>query len=358
MFFVNILLLLVAFLNPAWAATATPLSESVLHLDKQKLPYGCGSCHSGLNFKSGGGTAGCLKCHSGAVSQQKGLVAGGAGLKDIRSEFKKSYRHPSLDVPNVHRRDEELPESNPRAPRHADCVDCHNTHYLTASNRYAGIKGRRAVNSLLDVSKEYELCYKCHGDSANLPGRSTNKRVEFSPNNPSFHPIEGEGKNTLVVSLLKPYKERKVTSEDISVVGCSNCHGSENADGPRGPHGSNYQYILIDYYTTRDGEPESAFAYALCYRCHSRTSILNDESFRLHSLHIKGGGGTSRLGTSCYTCHSSHGSTEYKYLIRFNKDVVSPNSSGLLKFVEKGAASFRGDCYLSCHGVDHNPKSY
>jgi hypothetical protein len=26
--------------------------------------------------------------------------------------------------------------------------------------------------------------------------------------------------------------------------------------------------------------------------------------------------------------------------------------------VEKGVSSFHGECYLSCHGVDHNPKSY
>jgi hypothetical protein len=30
----------------------------------------------------------------------------------------------------------------------------------------------------------------------------------------------------------------------------------------------------------------------------------------------------------------------------------------MLKFVEKGVSTFRGECYLSCHGVEHNPKSY
>jgi decaheme cytochrome c component MtrC/MtrF-like protein len=357
MFIVRVLLVLAALSSQAGAAAQ--FSEPVLHLDRRKLPYGCGSCHSGLGFKSGGGTAGCLKCHTSTMNPEKGLVTAGVELKDVGLEFRKLYRHPSLDVSNVHRRGEELPETNPRAPRHADCVDCHNPHYLTASNKFAGIKGKRLGSAVLDVNKEYELCYKCHGDSANMPGRSTNKRVEFSVNNPSYHPVEGEGKNTLVVSLLKPYKAKKVNPEDVSVLGCNSCHGSESPDAPRGPHGSNYRYILTENYSTGDGEPESVFAYALCYRCHSRASILNDESFRFHSRHIRGIGGiSSGLGTSCYTCHSSHGSAEYKYLIRFNKDVVTANSSGLLKFVEKGAASFRGECYLSCHGVDHNPKSY
>jgi hypothetical protein len=30
----------------------------------------------------------------------------------------------------------------------------------------------------------------------------------------------------------------------------------------------------------------------------------------------------------------------------------------MLKFVEKGSSKFSGECYLKCHGVDHNPKSY
>ena len=178
--------------------------------------------------------------------------------------------------------------------------------------------------------------------------------------NPSYHPVEGEGRNSAVVSLLKPYREKKVTAADISVIGCGTCHGSENPDSPRGPHGSNNQHLLTDNFSTKDGESESAFAYALCYRCHSRTSILSDESFRFHSLHIKGKGASAwgSDGTSCYTCHDSHGSTEYKYLLRFNRDVVVPNSKGILKFVEKGVSSFHGECYLSCHGVDHNPRSY
>lgn len=358
MVFASILVFFAAL--PLSALAAFQVSGTAFHLDRQKLPYGCGSCHVGFDFKAGGTTMGCLKCHSKTPNIPKGLFATGIEMRDIGAEFRKMYRHPSLDVRGVHRSGEELPETNSRAPRHADCVDCHNPHYLGSGNKFAGIKGKRIGSSVADITNEYELCYKCHGESANLPGRSTNKRLEFSLSNPSFHPVEGEGKNTLVLSLLKPYKEKKVNPNDISVINCTACHGSENPDSPRGPHGSNYQYLLTDNYSTRDAEPESSFAYALCYRCHDRDIILNDKSFRYHSLHIRGGGVVSSgpRGTSCYTCHSSHGSTEYKYLIRFDKNVVTPNSAGLLKFVEKGANSFRGECYLSCHGVDHNPKSY
>lgn len=212
---------------------------------------------------------------------------------------------------------------------------------------------------LSEITQEYELCYRCHAESANLPGRFTNKKAEFALTNPSFHPVEGEGKNLAVVSLIKPYREKLINPGDVSTFGCDGCHGSDNSASPRGPHGSNNQYILVENYSVKDNQPESSFTYALCYRCHSRTSILGDESFRFHSLHIKGKtGGPGGDGTSCHTCHNSHGSTEYRYLISFNKDVVTPNSKGILKFVETGTYAFHGECYLSCHGVDHNPKSY
>lgn len=358
MVLVRLLAILLVLSFPAMAVSK--ITETPLHLDRQKLPYGCGSCHVGFDFRSGGGTTGCLNCHSNSLRLPKSLIGPGSTLEDISPEFKKPYRHPTLEVRDVHSSSEALPEINPRAPRHADCVDCHNPHYLVPGNQLAGIKGKRVGNFVADITHEYELCYKCHGESANLPARSTNKKADFSPNNPSYHPVEREGKNLQVVSLLKPYKEKKVDATDVSVIACTTCHGSDNPDSPRGPHGSNHQYILIDSFSVKDGETESPYAYALCYRCHSRTSILADESFRYHSLHIKGKGGSSlsSSGTSCYTCHSSHGSTEYRYLIRFNKDVVTTNSKGLLKFVEKGVSAFHGECYLSCHGVDHNPKSY
>ena len=330
------------------------------HLDRQKLPYGCGSCHVGFDFRSGGGLDGCLNCHGAPARRRKGLIRSGIELKDIETELKKTYRHPIFESRGIHSSKEHLPETDPKARRHSDCVDCHNPHLISSDNKLAGIKGKRVGSIVVDITKEYELCYRCHSDSANLPGRSVNKRVEFAITNPSFHPVEGEGRNLAVVSLIKPYREKRYNQSDISMIGCGDCHGNNDPSGPKGPHSSTYQYILKDNYSTRDYESENIFAYALCYRCHNRSSILGDESFKYHSLHIKGKQSGTGLGggTSCYTCHTSHGSTENKYLIRFNPEVVSPSSSGVLRFAEKGSGTFRGECYLTCHGVDHNPKGY
>jgi len=335
-------------------------SFTPLHLDRQKLPYGCGSCHVGFDFRSGGGQEGCFACHGSLGKRKTGLVRTGADLADFERELKKNYRHPILESKGIHSSREILPEINQKAPRHSDCVDCHSPHQVSSSNKLAGIKGKRTGNIVSDVTTEYELCYLCHSDSANLPGRSVNKRAEFAKTNPSFHPVESEGRNLSVLSLLKPYKEKSSNQGDISIIKCGDCHGSDDPKSPAGPHSSSYQYILRENFSTRDNEAESTFAYALCYKCHNRSSILGDESFKYHSMHIKGKkvGVLGNGGTSCHSCHTSHGSTEYRYLIRFNSSVVTPSSSGMLKFIEKGSGTFRGECFLTCHGVDHNPKVY
>lgn len=337
--------------------------DAGVHLDKRNLPLSCATCHFKANLKGGGGSVGCITCHGNPqrrvnpARMPKGAVTGMPAMKNIEAEFLKTFRHPTFDLPGRHRANEILPETDVKALRHADCVDCHNPHYVTKENRFAGVRGKRLVNQEVAVTREAELCYRCHGESVNLPGKYTNKRLEFSLNNPSYHPVEGEGKSSTVVSLVRPYKEKKVAADDVSVITCSYCHGNDDVDGPKGVHGSRYRFILRDNYEVADTVAESAYAYALCYRCHSRTSILGNESFRYHSLHIQGKS-IALSGTSCYTCHNSHGSVDAKYLIRFNTLVVSPNSKGLLKFVEKGNAKFSGECFLKCHGVDHNPKSY
>jgi hypothetical protein len=342
----------------------------------------CNHCHSmTYGFPGTGNLAAerselCLICHS---EKSRGEILDKPVVKkermqryvaktDILSELSKPFVHPIQKTSQLHSRREELPERDPRAPRHVACVDCHDYHQVTSRNKLGPVKVTGAtgeVKRFKDVRdmmpgeevSDYELCFNCHADSANLPLNQTNKRVEFSTNNPSYHPVIGEGKNTVVPSLKPPYAALKKRSSDISTIKCGDCHGNNDEKGPKGPHGSTYPFILVRNYNINDAQPESSFQYALCYMCHERDSILRNDSFRYHSLHIQGNPNTGSLGTSCYTCHNSHGSTDNKFLIKFNRDVVFPNvSSGQLRFVSTG--TFSGECYLSCHNVSHNPKRY
>ena len=346
------LVLGLSMFSVVYAANVSPV-----HLNQRIMRDGCASCHMGFDFSDGGGAYKCVACH-GPANAQSGLVVQGVQLKDLTKEFSKNYRHPVFDKKGTHSSREVLPETDSSVLRHSTCADCHSPHFVTVANPYVGLRGKKIGNLNTPITKEYELCYLCHADSANLPVKSTNKRVEFSVNNPSFHPVEGEGKNQAVISLIRPYREKKSSPSDISIIKCADCHASDDSNSPRGPHGSKYQGLLTDNYSTGDNIAESSFAYGICYKCHKRSSILGNESFVSHSRHITGERNFKGGGTSCYTCHTSHGSTENRYLIRFNREFVTDSSTGKLKFVEKGTYSFHGECWLTCHGVDHNPKSY
>ncbi|UWZ81179.1 cytochrome C [Geoalkalibacter halelectricus] len=338
---------------------------SGVHGEEGLLPKSCRACHRGMSMAIRGEEEVCLACH-GNEGDRRQMIAGGflraAGIRgrmaDIGAELRKTYNHPVLTVRGVHRRGETLPETDPGAPRHAECVDCHNPHHLTREEPFRGIPGKRVGSFIADVTHEYELCYRCHAESANRPARSSNKHALFRTSNPSFHPVEGEGANAYVISLREPYTARKTRPGEISTITCSSCHGSDDPQGPRGPHGSRFRGLLKRNYEMETGRPESEYAYALCYGCHNRSSILGNESFPYHAQHIQGRPGMRDSGTSCYTCHDSHGSTRYPHLIRFNEDVVRPNAAGQLRYESRGVAARHGSCMLNCHGVEHAPKSY
>lgn len=335
-----------------------------LHGNELLLPKSCRACHRGMRMSISGEERTCLRCHGNSSERSKMEAAGyvsrsaARDYRNIEAELNKPYRHPVLDTSGVHQQREVLPEELVNAKRHSECVDCHEPHQLQKNTPYRGISKRGVGNFAADVTEEYQLCYKCHADSANLPADASNKREEFRLTNPSFHPVEGEGANAYVISLKAPYKARKDRPGDVSTISCSDCHGSDSYNGPKGPHGSVYRGLLVDNYEMETGRGENQRAYALCYRCHERSSILGNESFPLHALHIQGSGTRDFPGTSCFTCHDAHGSTSNQYLIRFNEDVVEPNLAGDLRYKAQGVASRHGSCALSCHGVDHEPKNY
>lgn len=362
-----LLLVLLFFFSALPALAALPAGRGVLqgdHGNASVLPKSCRSCHRGMAMAISGEERICLDCHGSAGNRSnmegKGMLrpSGETILRDMEPTLRKAYRHPVLEVRGAHRSGETLPERAANAPRHSECVDCHEPHMVEKGRPFRGLAGKRVGNFVAEIDKEYQLCYRCHAESANLPGTSSNKHAEFRTSNPSFHPVEGEGKNTFVISLKEPYAPRKQRPGDVSEITCGDCHGNDDPKGPRGPHGSNYRGLLVLHYEMEDGRPESDFAYALCYKCHNRSSILGNESFPHHGRHIEGNRAAGRPGTSCYTCHDAHGSPRYPFLIRFNEETVRPNADGKLEFRPQGVGTRHGSCLLNCHGVEHAPMSY
>lgn len=306
---------------------------------------GCENCHTPhnagtkprlLNFA--GNEQNCYPCHNGNVA-----------LYNVQAEFNKVSVHPIASTSGVHDPTEDL--VNP--PRHVACVDCHNPHAANATNRLAGVKGVNASGGAVNpVTYPYELCFRCHGDSVNRgPARvtrqfvQTNARLAFAVSNASYHPVEATGKSANVPSLISPWTT-------ASKMTCTDCHNNSSGRqaggaGPMGPHGSAYVPLLERRQELTDSQTESSAIYALCYKCHSRTSILGNASFREHRLHIV------EVRAACTTCHDPHGVATVPRLVNFNTTYVKPSSSGQLRF---DAANRR--CYLTCHGENHNPLSY
>jgi predicted CXXCH cytochrome family protein len=319
-------------------------------------PHNAGTKPRLLNFADEANN--CYSCHSGNVA-----------AKNIQPEFNKFSAHPLLTTTAIHD-----PMEDPiNSTRHSVCVDCHNPHAAkstsatapNASGALAGVKGETSSGMVVSaVTSEYELCFRCHADSVgrgpahvNRQIVETNKRFQFDPSNISYHPVETVGKNPNVPSLLAPLTTG-------SRIYCTDCHNNDQGtkaggSGPNGPHGSIYTPILERQLLLTDGTLESVGSYALCYKCHDRSSILGDQSFRAMNSQGQDRGHRFHIvdqKTACTTCHDSHGVKTQAKLINFNRDYVTPSSNGRLEYVSGG--TFSGNCSLTCHGTDHAATTY
>ena len=339
--------------NP-WAHVITPLSTVSQNA--------CANCHDQHNavgklrlLKSAAEENNCLDCHNGNVA-----------AKNIQAQFAKINKHNVAGYLGIH----DPVEATSVTTKHVECQDCHNPHASNAATAAApfvngfnrGVSGINQSGTAVAVATNtYEICYKCHAGNSLTPANfprvlvQNNVRLEFATNNPSFHPVVGARNNPDVVPNLLP------PNTATTVLYCTSCHASDGTGSPAGPHGSTFPHILKLQFNTISyangiNVPESAQNYALCYSCHNRTNILaGTNSFVKHPKH------TAKV--SCNVCHDPHGisstqgtSVNHSNLINFRTDIITPDRNGILKYVDTGLRT--GECYLTCHGRDHSPRTY
>jgi predicted CXXCH cytochrome family protein len=388
-----------------WSSGAHALSSNTVPLNASFGPYGtvsgnaCGSCHgshgaaSAPRLLKAPEERACTPCHSGANVSP--------GLLNIGSEFSKPYSHPTMSVANQHDAAESVAPVS--AGRHAECADCHNSHAASGNGTSVapalepalyGVSGFGGVGALLPASNEFEVCFKCHADSANKPqnsaGYSTygfiavrvtnmqvadpyNLRLKFA-STISRHNVSNPRMRTGgQVPSLRGYMLNLNGSAGPalgSYIYCTDCHADDQArkvlgGGPNGPHGSSWTHLLERRYDQEPpvggGVPYVAGtngSAGICNKCHDvSNSILQNQSFSRHASH------TINDQASCSTCHDPHGisggnALNNYALVNFDKGVVGPSSSGVLSYQTLGPGTFHGTCYLKCHGKDHNPLSY
>jgi predicted CXXCH cytochrome family protein len=312
-------------------------------------PHGAGGHERLLHFAKSEDN--CLNCHNGLVANT-----------NIGADLLKLSRHNVSRYRGLH----DPRESPATAPLHVECADCHNPHGVRPGlSRAPMIPGAMQGVSGVALSGgptakaqfEYEVCFKCHADNPERPQSritrqitQTNTRLEFDPSGPSFHPVTALGVNRNVPSLIPPMTV-------ATQIYCTDCHGSDGTSTAKGPHGSLYPYLLVGRYETADFTPENSSSYELCYRCHSRNSILGNQSFAGHREHVEN-------AIPCSACHDPHGISvsqgsvlNNSHLINFDVAIVQPDSrTGRRTFEDMGV--FHGRCFLSCHGHSHSPKEY
>ncbi len=292
----------------------------------------------------------CLSCHDGSVANT-----------NVRTALSKFSRHDVARYEGIH----DLKELPTAAARHVECVDCHNPHATqdkptqapVVSGVMQKVTGVTASGFVTQQAQyEYEVCFKCHGDNASRVESKitraitqTNTRLEFDPSGPSFHPVISPGVNKNIPSL-------KPLMTVASMIYCTDCHNSSSDSGAKGPHGSDYSPLLAHNYDTSDYTSESEFTYGLCYKCHSRNSILNNESFPKHREHLQ-------QQIPCSACHDAHGISlaqgtrlNNTHLINFDSTIVQADTTGRLEFEDTGV--FHGQCFLNCHNRQHSPEDY
>jgi predicted CXXCH cytochrome family protein len=335
----------------------------------------------------------CFRCHNGTLARN-----------NVQAEVNKFYRHP-VDRSSIGQH-EPSPRENPlTAPFHVECEDCHNPHAARAdlpmvsffpgdpynpghtqapliNGSLLGVSGIDISGSPVDeASYEYEVCFKCHG----VPGKSAcenfrcptpesyamtrqdgiyNLRDKVDSGNSSlvsYHPIERNNplNDSEVPSLLVGIPLNTVDSR----IYCGDCHSSSTSpagglNGPAGPHGSRHEGLLAYNYSLDPTNASGIRGASMCFKCHSSSNLLSDESFP-HRVHV------IRNRTGCVTCHDPHGSAAYPHLINF----LTSASVGGEEFRITGLGGFRepiwtdngrfsGTCYLNCHGVVHDGIEY
>ena len=422
-------------LKTGWSGSSHEASSKNVTIDGIALPvseHACVGCHAPhtldgaerllRNAASSGISAieqACYQCHgsAGPAKNIQGEIAKAGSRHPVENpSYAGAHRpmfqkYPPAGLPeNVALQPgSPAPDSRYTDAMHVECVDCHNPHRVTASNRLEGMRGIALGGAVIEnvrndstaagLSEQYAVCFRCHGDTyaSALPpvlasGLSpSNKRQEFQTANSSYHPVGGVGRNASanLNAQLTPYGLRTA-----SVIRCTDCHNSNAygssggkvvpvAGSASGPHGSTSASILrANYRSTLNLNTYNPGNFALCYLCHNEAALLGsstnfddtiDGRGNLHELHLRNR--IDKSGAICKSCHynihSNVGTTTTQYSVDGVVTTVPPGTrtTRLVNFHPNvrgiggrarpewwfDSATRERRCYLQCHTPTGTP---
>jgi len=258
---------------------------------------------------------------------------------------------------------------------HVECVDCHNPclarHENSPLSNPPYVNGRltevtlerRADGTRIMATREYEICFKCHGDHAFVPaailrqvpfGGTGNESDRFNTDNPakpSYHPVMAPVPSSSIPADSSKMSLRKVIVGTGRIMGkdsmiyCSDCHNSHGALDP-------IRHLLVDQYPDTTPQPYTTEKYMLCYRCHDNEVLMNPSlsTFPKHKSHVVD------RGLPCFVCHDPHGIPAAQggtpngnaHLINFYTNGITGSYDASLK-----------SCTVNCHTTGSpNPQTH
>lgn len=387
--------------SPATLAGWTLSAHAVSTSTEDKIVTGyptvasgaCGNCHAmhrsgGARLLSASDEQTCYPCHANTQSNNRwGKVWIGYNQHN--------YRHPVEDT--GHDPNENLLAAN--TPRHSKCWDCHNSHAALSNTKstqtslsYA-LVGATGITSdgtsITQATLEYQICFKCHGDSLNKPQKAGYADYGYTPvrsisafnvlkdfnsvvaRHNVVRPFSGMVYSDLRDNVLKldntPGRSLKTSG---SYLQCSDCHNGESPSldggtGANGPHISGNAHILERPYAlnqpSNPGQPVQSLVvtlnpltgtFAMCEKCHDVSGLLGsgtrpgpkDTVFKHHGSHVL------KMGISCAVCHAPHGvsngTTQFNaHSINLDTQLTGPDPKTTRWYID----TVNRTCYVSCH---------
>ena len=278
-------------------------------------------------------TGACILCHQDVVSNPP------LGLKDTGPELclkchkeQKSFYNEARFV---------------HGPVKNKCINCHNPHGSPTSKFFLN-------------QDQFDLCLGCHMNQGKNPNEIPQISIARIPHKPV---IDGQctGCHTPHASNFK--KLLKDGPQETKL--CFSCHKEKAAEiknasfihGPireglctacHAPHGSDSSYLLKYYYVRKFYNPFNPKLYALCFKCHKETLVLDERTttltnFRngdrnLHYLHVN-----REKGRTCLACHEVHAGVQERQI---RTSTPFGDWSIPIQFVKTDTG---GKCLVSCH---------
>lgn len=211
------------------------------------------------------------------------------------------------------------------------CTRCHQdiAHTIsTASTQHAAVTTKRACTNChtphagdhtsLLKDEPAKICFECHNQPIKMPDGST------------------------LVNMKKVIETGKSLHGAITQKGCVECHDI---------HGGGHRRLLKNEFPSELYYPFSDNAYALCFSCHDRASVLEAQTsgataFRngsenLHYVHVS----KDKKGRSCKICHDSHAANRDNHI----RDDVAFGPGGWKLPIKYERLPEGGKCGGACH---------